>query len=277
MRRTTLGVCVLLGALASAAVAAGERPKVAVMDLRADTPLDRGTLATLNQVLLAAFHEAGAFDVIGSTDIRAMLALEEERIKLTGCADDACLAEIGGALGVQLMATARVGAVGEEYVVSVSLLEVEQARVLDRTSETVPRDDRELLAAVEDAVARVVATARRLLGVDGASSVPGWAPWLCLGATVALGAAGGVLGGLAWSAAGEIEDTYKGDPEVADLEDASRAKALGADVLFGLAGAAAVTTVVLFVLVAGDDGAPASAGVLPIRGGGVAAATLRFW
>ena len=71
-------------------------------------------------------------DVLGSADIASMMSLEEERIKLTGCADDSCLAEIGGALGVQLLASAAIGSVGEKFVVTVKVLDVNEARVLDR-------------------------------------------------------------------------------------------------------------------------------------------------
>lgn len=287
----------LVGAASPAA--AGEKPKAAIMDLQADAKLDPGIVATLNQVLLSSFHETGKYDVIGSSDITSMLSLQEERVKLTGCMDDSCLAEIGGALGVQLMVTSRVGAVGDQYVVSLNLLNVHKAKVVGRTSEMVPRDDSKLIAALTEAVKKVTSgdpaveaqlEDKPAPGVAAAPAdqpglaaepetskgVMGWLPWATLGLTVAVGATGGVLGGLAWSDASDARDRMKGDPDAGDLKDGAETKALVADVMFGVAGAAAVATVLLFVL-GRDNGAPAAtATVIPLRDGAAAGLTLRF-
>jgi len=294
------GTLVMVAVFAAPAVAGG-KPKAAIMDLQADAKLEPGIVSTLNQVLLSSFHETGKYEVIGSSDITAMLSLEEERIKLTGCADESCLAEIGGALGVQLMVTSRVGAVGDQYVVSLNLLDVRKAKVVGRTSQMVQRDDSKLIAALTDAVNKVTSghvmealpdrttTGDTSAGVAAApAGQPGvpaeqdeltvmdWVPWLTLGLTVAVGAVGGVMGGLAWSDAGDARDRMKGDPEAADLEDGAETKALVADVMFGVAGAAAVATVLLFVLGRDKDQPAATATVMPLRDGAAAGVTLRF-
>ncbi|NOZ86191.1 MAG: hypothetical protein GXP49_07980 [Deltaproteobacteria bacterium] len=272
-------VFVLSGDLAAGA---GEKPKLAVMDLKADVEM-KGTVNTLNQLLLTAFHDSGLFEVIGSTDIKAMLTLEEDRIKLTGCSDDSCLAEIGGALGAKYVALARIGKLGDEFILSLSLLDVKQARVVERTSQEIPDDESRLVEAVKQAVVEVTSAMPGVVRVPGsgtgkvekgASGVWSWAPWAVLGVSVVAGATGGVLGGLAYSDASDASSRYAGDPAVKDLQDSSESKALAADVLFGLAGGAAVAAVLMFVLApeGGDSGVTAI--VLPCPGGASAAMSI---
>ena len=290
MRHHAAGSAALLCALLLCAPAHADKRKIAVMDLMADTRLDAGIVKTLNEILLNEFTNEASLDVLGSSDIATMLTLEEERIKLTGCADDSCLAEIGGALGVQLIGAARVGAVGEKYVVSIKVLDVNGATVLGRTSEMVEKNDTELIAAIQRAVATVLgkltgqpaadepAAEGTLTAAPAAEPSTGFwdvSPWVGLGLTVALGGTAAALAGVAYKDSKDAQDAFVGSPAWRDAKDAMESKALAADVLFGVAGAAAVATVLLFVL-APDDVPPASAGVIPVRGGGAATLTVRF-
>ena len=264
-------------ALAALPASAADRPKIAVLDLKLNTELDDKLARTLNEIMLEAFHESGVLDVIGSSDIAAMLTLEEERIKLTGCADDACLAEIGGALGVQYLAVASLGAVGESTIVSLKVLDVRRARVVDRASETVEQRDEALVKAIRKNVDKVVATIRLGMAPEAERTVPGYLPWVGLGLTVALGGTAGVLAGLASQEASEAQDAIDGTAAWRDHKDTAESRALGADVLFGVAGAAAVGTIVLFVLSRSSDDAPAaSAAIAPARGGATAAVEVRW-
>jgi len=263
---------------------ADAKEKIAVLDLRVNTEIDKGVITTLNEILLNSFHESGALDVLGSSDIATMITLEEERVKLTGCADDACLAEIGGALGVQLLASASIGAVGDKYVLSVKVIDVKKAMVVDRSSETVAKEDSELIAAIKRAVKKVTATVKVTYPPSGEARALGEpsgfieiAPWVGLGLTIALGGTGGILGGLAWSDAASAREEFEGTSDWQDLKDSTDSKAVAADVMFGIAGAAAVATIVLFILDAsGDDEPAASTAVVPTRGGGVASVEVRF-
>ncbi|NOZ86279.1 MAG: hypothetical protein GXP49_08425 [Deltaproteobacteria bacterium] len=273
-------VLLLFGVLTAEA---GEKPKLAVMDLKADVKMEKGTVNTLNQLLLTAFHDSGLFEVIGSTDIRAMLTLEEDRIKLTGCSDDSCLAEIGGALGAKYVALARIGKLGEEFILSLSLLDVKQARVVERTSQEIPDDESRFVGAIKQAVVEITSGVPGAIGGSGsgtgkgeksASGVWSWTPWVMVGLSVVAGATGGVLGGLAYSDGSDASSRYAGDPAVKDLQDSSESKALAADILFGLGGGAAVAAVLMFVLAPepGDSGVTAM--VLPCPGGAGAAISI---
>ena len=102
------------------------------------------------------------------------------------------------------------------------------------------------------------------------------APWLALGLTVAAGATGGALGGLAMQDKSTADGELKGSPDFEDAEDGAASKALIADVMFGVAGAAAVATVVLFLLGMDDDDSPATGAVMPTPGGATATVGWRF-
>jgi hypothetical protein len=265
-------------------VAAAEpKQKMAVLDLNADTCLDPGTIKALNELLLTEVHRLGAYEVLGSSDISSMLNLEERRIQLSGCGDDSCLAEIGGALGVSLLLVASVGAVGEKYLVSVKILDVLKARVVERVTETVDKDDTVLIAAIRRAVVKVclasgapIKPIEPVAGVyETTGSTVNWPAWITLGLATFAAGAGCTMAVLAWKDQGDMGDLLQGTDRWNDLKDSTEKKALAADVLFGVAGAAAITTLVLF-LIDGDDEEAVSAGIAPTAGGATVTFGLRF-
>lgn len=281
-----------------APVAAADRTDIAVMKLRADVKLDEGLVRTLNEVLLNQFARHKQLKVLGYSDIAAMLQHEEQKNMLAACTQDSCLAELGGALGVSVLAVPSLGAVGSNYVVNLKLLDVTNSQVIGRASEIVAREDDELLAAFSRAVDQVVDAALPApkpkpdrLAVDGsgpsgrpvvekgaAPTTPflSVAPWVALGLTLAVGVGGGTMAGLALEAERDASGYVEGTSAWASSRDDAQSRALVADVLFGVAGAFAVTTIVLFLV--GDDGdePAATVGFSPADGGGVASCRIRF-
>ncbi len=218
-----------------------------VLALRLDTDLDEGIGKTLDEIMLHEFQEVGDLQVLSSSDVLAILNMEEKRLKL-GCSEDSCLVEIGGALGVPLLASASIGAVGDQYVINLKVLDVTEAAVLVRSSEIVPREDSELIKAVRKSVAKVVAA----------------------------GGAAATLACLAGQDASAAREEYEGTSTWQDDKEAYETKALTADVLFGITGAAAITTVVLFVIGSGDEEPESPVSVAPTTGGGMATYSVRF-
>jgi hypothetical protein len=82
---TYLQAFLLLSSPAPLAAAADEKPKLAVLALRLDTEMPKGTDRTLNEILLAEFHRQGQFEVLGSSDVAAMLEVDSQKM-LLGCA-----------------------------------------------------------------------------------------------------------------------------------------------------------------------------------------------
>ena len=85
----------------------------------------------LSGVLASAATRSGR-ETITTADIRAMLSFDKQKA-LLGCEDDSsCLAEIGGALGADEIATGTIIQVGEAISVSLTLLDARSAQVVER-------------------------------------------------------------------------------------------------------------------------------------------------
>lgn len=61
----------------------------------------------------------------------------EEKKQAFNCDDVACLAEIGGALGVDRILSSRLGKVGDTYVVNIKRINIAEASTEDRVYETI--------------------------------------------------------------------------------------------------------------------------------------------
>jgi TolB-like protein len=110
--RLALAAAILLSAFPAAGAPADQRPKVAVMDFQPS-----GASASLAGAATGAvsseLDRLQVFKVVTSEAIRGMLALERQK-QMLGCPADssACLAEIGGALGVDYLVSGRVIGLG---------------------------------------------------------------------------------------------------------------------------------------------------------------------
>lgn len=297
-------VAIVLGAHPCLAQAS-EKTKIAVLDLQAKSGLSKDLVQLLNEMVLTETQNAGEFAVIGSSDIASMMSLEEQRVQVTGCADDTCLAEIGGALGVNLLVASSVGIVGSRYIINVKMLDVTTAKVFQRVSDLVDRDDDKLVDAIKSAVHKVTAglpgahvreapqpaeseaqaddaaqpaTAESAVEPEGqGTSFGDVAPWLTLGVAVAAAGVGGAMVGLGSSDYSSMDSQVRGTPTWRDFKDSGDTKMTAGGVMLGVAGLAAVGTLVLFLVVGDDDEAAAtSAMFVPARGGGVVSVGHRF-
>jgi hypothetical protein len=114
---------------------AQEKRAIAVLDIKA-RGLDASVAENITDLVVKEVDRVGLFRTISMEEIKLMLEHEQQKI-LTGCDDTACLAEIGGALGVELLMAGGVGKLGDTYVVSLKLIDVRQAQVLNREERTV--------------------------------------------------------------------------------------------------------------------------------------------
>ncbi len=89
----------------------------------------------LTDALAAAVTDASGCDVISSADIAAIVGFEAQR-ELCGAKSDACLAELGDALGVDRIVAGNVVQLGTSTTVSVRLVNIKASRVEARAEET---------------------------------------------------------------------------------------------------------------------------------------------
>ena len=109
-----------------------ERPGIAALDLVAVSGIENASARLINEAILSRLKATDRFSsVLGSSDLQAMLSMEQQKAAL-GCEDDGCLAELGGALGVPLLFSADVGKVGGRFMLNMKILRVDEANVAAR-------------------------------------------------------------------------------------------------------------------------------------------------
>lgn len=229
--------------LAAQAGAETTKQKVAMLEPRAEPGVAQGTANLLGEVIASDIARSDKYELITASDINTLLSAERQK-QLLGCSEDeSCMAEIGSALGVDLMLDVSVGAVGNLRVLAMRLISTRQAAALRRESETVP-GDAELVGAGHRLTAKLFdlpppPTRRERM-------LPGF---LVLGGAGAL-TLGGVAMGI--SASGDYQ-SFRSDPFNDPLGDRAKAKAFIADGLY--LGALVTAGVATYLLVTGSSAA----------------------
>jgi TolB-like protein len=92
---------------------------------------------------------------VGREDIEASLGADKQRAAL-GCDAVACMAEIGGALGVDLILHGQVGRVGSKYSVNVSVVRANDSRVIARMSVMTEQNEDAIVAQMDPMISELV-------------------------------------------------------------------------------------------------------------------------
>ena len=150
-------------ALVPTAAQAAPALRIACVELTLESGVSEGTRDLLYERLLAQVEAAGPHEVLGKTDIDTMLGLEEERQKL-GCLDKAsCIAEIGGALGVQQIISGNIGRIGESLLLNLKRIDVRRAKAVSRVSRRFKGGSEEqILDALPDIVKELFGTSAEI-------------------------------------------------------------------------------------------------------------------
>jgi TolB-like protein len=136
----------VLALLCAAAPAAGA-PRVAVWGIEAGPDVSPGAAQILGDIVATELSRTGRFQVIGRSDLGALLGYEKQKAVL-GCTESGCLAEIGGAIGADLVLSGQAGRLGTQY--RLSLLAVDARKAVARARAA------RFTEASEDALARIV-------------------------------------------------------------------------------------------------------------------------
>ncbi len=134
-----------------AAPAQQKKVRVAVLEIR---PLatEAAKAELLSEIALTEASSMPGFDVIGKSDINSLIGFEKQK-QVMGCSDDsACLAEVGGALGVDFIMVGSLGKIGNMYRIDLKLVETRKARVRGRIGTSVEGQEEKLVAAIQKAV-----------------------------------------------------------------------------------------------------------------------------
>jgi TolB-like protein len=139
----------LLGPVAASA--APKKVRVAVMEFRS-LGTEPAKAELLSEIAMTRASQMPGFEVIGRSDIASMIGFDKQR-QVLGCTDDSnCLAEVGGALGVDFVMVGSLGRLGSLYRIDLKLVDTKKARVKGRIGVSVEEKEEKLVAAVERAV-----------------------------------------------------------------------------------------------------------------------------
>jgi hypothetical protein len=153
-------VAAAIAAVLPICAAAQAKPKLAVLDFTANGA-SKELASAAGGVAANELDRMGTFQVVTSDAIRNMLAFEKQR-QMLGCADAGCMAEIGGALGVDWLVSGKVtklaasAGVPETLSVDLTLTNVRKAQREGSVIETA-RTETELVTKTGKAAQKLVA------------------------------------------------------------------------------------------------------------------------
>ena len=141
----------LLPLIAALAVAAPI--KLAVSDMQAGLGVAPQLAQLCTTFVVSELRKNGSLAVTSQEDLQSLIGFHKQK-QLLQCADTSCLAEIGGALGVEQIVTGSLSKLGESVVVVLRLVDVHRAKVLRDTDRRLkdPKPD-----AVLDALPQMLA------------------------------------------------------------------------------------------------------------------------
>lgn len=125
--------------------------------MQADAAAKAVLPTNIDDVVLQAVQVSGRFDVVGQSDIRAMLDHEASSASLGNCSADSasCLNELASALGVHQLVAVEVAQFDTGWVVTTKLVDVRRANVLARQRIDVDGGARALVDGVVTGVRRL--------------------------------------------------------------------------------------------------------------------------
>ncbi len=125
----------------------------AVMPLQGKR-IDKATTGIVDDLVVTAVDRCSQTHVISPSDINAMLGLE--RLKdAAGCDDISCATEISNALGASFMVNGSISKLGNELIVTLTLINVTKRKVDKRVQRRIPNDERLLANGVEALVSEL--------------------------------------------------------------------------------------------------------------------------
>lgn len=143
--RALLLVVTLLVALPASAA------QIVALDLEPKGNTPKRIAEALSPLLVAELARREGMSVISQADVRALLELEADK-QLAGCSETSCMTDIAGSLGAELLCTSTLGRVGNEWVVTMTLIQVDGAKAVRRSTGRARGGDEKAADAVTGAV-----------------------------------------------------------------------------------------------------------------------------
>jgi hypothetical protein len=107
--------------------------QIVVLDLKPAGGGARELALALNPLLVAELSKIDGMSVVSASDVRALLEHESNKAAL-GCDEASCMTDIAGSLGAELLATPTVSMVGRDVIITLTLIQVDGAKVVRRST-----------------------------------------------------------------------------------------------------------------------------------------------
>jgi hypothetical protein len=114
--------CLLAAALAAAP------PKLAVLQVQNGEGVPASTAQAITEAVVAEVRKQSKAEVITQREIASILSLEKQK-EMLGCQTDACMAELGGALGADRLLSGDMAKLGESFLLHLRVVDVKKVRV----------------------------------------------------------------------------------------------------------------------------------------------------
>ena len=128
----------MLAGLAALALALSASPRVAVMPVASGEGVPGRTAEAVTDAVAAQVRRYGGVEVITQKEILAVLSLEQQK-QMLGCQTDSCMAELGGALGVDRMVSGDLAKLGESWLFHLKLTDVVKVKVIAQSDRRLRR------------------------------------------------------------------------------------------------------------------------------------------
>ncbi len=126
-----------------------------LLPLKPVSGVTQGTLDLLSGYILGRLDRVEGLRTVGREDVEASLGADKQR-QAMGCDAIACMAEIGGALGVELVMYGQVGRVGSKYNINVSVVRARDSNVIARTSAMTEQTEDAIVAQMDPMISELV-------------------------------------------------------------------------------------------------------------------------
>ncbi|MBT6433329.1 MAG: hypothetical protein HOK97_09780 [Deltaproteobacteria bacterium] len=142
--------CAALCLMLPTTLLAQEKRSLALLPVQG-VGVDNATPEIFTELLTAELGRIENRRVITMRDIEAMLGFEQTR-QAFDCSEMSCLAEIGGTIGVDELLYPRVTGLGDDLMISLTLLDVRKAEVVGRISTNLKKDPNEYRRGAKQAL-----------------------------------------------------------------------------------------------------------------------------
>ena len=158
MKKIFTGVILLFVFACLPGSAAAQKPRLAVMDLKPQG-VEPEIAKNLTDLLTLEMDKLDQYEVISRQDMIDVLNAEAQKQAL-GCDEPDCFKDVSRMLNARFLLTGTIGKLGNTYLLSLKLIDMDSAKVLRRVNQSLVGKSEELIGSLKAAVFALVAEDR---------------------------------------------------------------------------------------------------------------------